>query len=69
MSESKALEARDAETAENAIPTLISEEEIRSIHELELAKIDEEYARNPSQKLLDERLKILCNLMKERRQH
>jgi len=89
LSESEALKARDAETAEtptveewdcgvcgchnfggelcsncNNKPTVV-----QSIHELELAKIYEEYTRNPSQKLLNDRLKILCDLMGERRRH
>ena len=66
MSESEALIVRDAETAESVEqPTTM----VQSIHELELAKIDEEYARNPSQKLLNDRLKVLCQLMSERRRH
>jgi len=62
---SEALKARDAETAETVEePTVV-----QSIHELELAKIDEEYAIHPSQTLLDERLKTLIQMMKERGRH
>jgi len=65
MSESEALKVRDAETAEPVEqPTMV-----QSLNELELAKIDEEYTRNPSQKLLDERLKTLIQMMRERGRH
>jgi hypothetical protein len=57
---SKALEARDKMTEEAVvIESQLTTEQI-------LKDIDIQYSRNPSQKLLDERLKTLIQMMKER---
>jgi hypothetical protein len=60
---SKALEARDKMTEEAVvIESQLTTEQI-------LKDIDIQYSRNPSQKLLDERLKTLIQMMKERGRH
>jgi hypothetical protein len=58
--DSKALQARDAETKE-AEPEPVTQ----SVYEIELTKIDEEYNRNPSPKLLKQRFDLLVKLMRK----
>ncbi len=60
---SEALEARDKMTEDATV--VESQTETEQI----LKDIDIQYSRNPSQKLLNDRLKVLCQLMSERRRH